>query len=105
MDLEPNKLLAIAESSPALKYQETKKLKFLYPPKYEGKVPLKVLVNKRVYSALGTPGVACAPGEEYYAWVNSYGAVSAIMSNGKTLGLVPSEFEVVKWHSTTPPTS
>lgn len=35
----------------------------------------------------------------YDAWTNSYGAVAAVMENGKKLGVKPGEFEVVEWHN------
>ena len=35
--------------------------------------------------------------EIYFARTNKHGAVSAIMPNGKTLGLYPDEYEVVEW--------
>lgn len=34
----------------------------------------------------------------YECWVNSYGAVSAICTNGERLGLKPYEFDVIEWH-------
>lgn len=37
-------------------------------------------------------------GRTYVAWTNSYGAVAAVMDNGKNLGLKPGEFEVIEWH-------
>lgn len=43
-------------------------------------------------------GLLCIQGNEYYVWVNSYGAVSAILPNGEQLGLKPDEFEVIEWH-------
>jgi hypothetical protein len=39
-------------------------------------------------------------GQTYDAWTNSYGAVAAVMPNGKNLGVKPDEFEVIEW--TTP---
>jgi len=74
---------------------------------FNGKVPLKVKTIKNVYS--NVPGYAdrigakepivCLKDHTYYAWVNSYGAVSAILPTGIKLGLYPSEFEVVEWHA------
>lgn len=43
-------------------------------------------------------GMAALKGQEYLAWVNAHGAVSAIMPSGQRLGAYPSEFEVVEFH-------
>lgn len=40
----------------------------------------------------------------YPAWTNSYGAVAAVISEGRHLGLKPDEFEVVEWHDCATPT-
>lgn len=37
-------------------------------------------------------------GKVYPCWVNSFGAVAAILPNGDVLGVKPDEFEVVAWH-------
>jgi hypothetical protein len=36
--------------------------------------------------------------QEYPAWTNSYGAVSAVFPDGKKLGIKPDEFKIVAWH-------
>lgn len=93
-----------ANSSPALQWRCDRTGKAHYPYNWFDKVPLKVRMATTVESDLkefipvpeGT--VALAHGE-YYVWVNSYGAVSAILSNGQKLGLVPKEFVVTEWHN------
>jgi hypothetical protein len=37
-------------------------------------------------------------GHEYDAWVNSHGAVAAVLDKGERLGVRPYEFEVIEWH-------
>lgn len=77
-----------------------------YPANYRGRVPLKVRLAKTVTpdlmefkSMLGIKDDTLAKKDiEYYVWVNSYGAVSAILPNGEKLGLLPSEFDVTEWH-------
>lgn len=44
----------------------------------------------------GTP--EAKEGHTYAAWTNSHGAVTAVMGDGKRLGLRPAEFEVDSWH-------
>ncbi|QXE10700.1 DUF4406 domain-containing protein [Pseudomonas sp. AN-B15] len=41
-------------------------------------------------------------GQSYVAWTNIYGAVAAVMPDGKRLGLRPTEFEVDTWHELDP---
>jgi hypothetical protein len=94
-----------ANASPALKWRCDKPGRSHYPYNWFDKVPLKVKMATTVKSDLSgvIPTheniVALARGE-YYVWVNSYGAVSAILSNGEQLGLMPSEFVVTEWHET-----
>jgi len=38
-------------------------------------------------------------GQTYAVWTNSHGAVTAVMGDGKRLGLRPTEFEVDSWHN------
>lgn len=100
-------MLAAALSSPALKWQSDRKGRFAYPANFRGRVPLKVKLAKTVTPDLmefapilgiKKDTIALKDGE-YYVWVNSYGAVSAILENGEHLGLLPSEFDVTEWHS------
>ena len=100
-------MLATALTSPALKWQSDRKGRAAYPANYRGRVPLKVKVAKTVRPdlielapILGIKkDTICLKDNEYFVWVNSYGAVSAILENGEKLGLIPSEFDVTEWHS------
>jgi len=100
------KLLIVALTSPALKYQSEEHGRHGYPANFRGKVPLKVKVAKTVTPDLMEfkkelrikEDTICLKDNEYYVWVNSYGAVSAILPNGEKLGLLPSEFDVTEWH-------
>jgi hypothetical protein len=84
------------KTSPALKNQAK------YPVRWNGKVPLKIKCLKTVHPEPffmhHKDGTLCESTKEYYVWVNSYGAVSAILKNGEQLGLKPDEFEVTEWH-------
>jgi hypothetical protein len=89
--------------SPALKYQCDEIGTFAYPARWKGKVPLKVRMLKTVTSDIpmifpDSADMITIAKNEYYVNVNSYGAVSAILPNGKQLGLKPDEFEVVEFH-------
>jgi hypothetical protein len=102
-----NNVLAAALTSPALKWQSDRGGRSDYPAKFRGRVPLKVIVAKNVTPDLMEfkkelrikDDTICLKDNEYYVWVNSYGAVSAILPNGERLGLLPSEFDVTEWHS------
>ena len=104
--VEASPMLSAAMSSPALKYQSDRGGRGNYPANYRGRVPLKVRVAKKVTpdlpwlkKELGVKDdTVCKKDKEYYVWVNSYGAVSAILPNGEKLGLLPSEFDVIEWH-------
>ncbi len=90
-------LIKKAQESPAL----TIKSKLAYP--FGDKVPLMVKVKVSVVSDLPTAlaskvSPVCLAGMRYYVWVNSYGAVSAILENGEMLGLKLGEFEIIEWH-------
>jgi hypothetical protein len=99
-------LLKIALTSPALVSQSQAVGNAHYPFRYRGRVPLKVTMATHVVPDLLEfqkelnikPTTECLKDNEYYVWVNSYGAVSAILPNGVRLGLKPSEFEVSQWH-------
>ncbi len=95
-------LIKIAQDSPALTIKSTRKGSFAYP--FGNKVPLRVKTTQPVRSdiptTVGSPNdLSCDAGGEYYVWVNSYGAVSAILENGEQLGLKPEEFDIIEWHS------
>lgn len=77
-----------------------------YP--FGDRVPYRVRMLKNVMSEfpgrvlhLGDACLVARKGEEYPAWVNSYGAVAAIVNLGdhtESLGVKPGEFEVIAWH-------
>ncbi len=106
LTLEINDMQTLSLTSPALKWQSNRGGRFDYPAKYRGRVPLKVIVAKNITpdlmefkKELGIKeDTICLKDHEYYVWVNSYGAVSAILHNGEKLGLLPSEFDVTEWH-------
>jgi len=105
--LTNEQMLEAAFASPALKWQSDRKGRAAYPANFRGRVPLKVKLAKTVKpdlmefaTTLGIKNDTIAlKDSEYYVWVNSYGAVSAILKNGEHLGLLPSEFDVIEWHS------
>ena len=70
-----------------------------------GRVPKRVLMLRTALPdhilVLVKPkwrGLAAVKGQEYPVWVNSHGAVSAVLPGGHRLGLYPAEFEVVEFH-------
>lgn len=68
-------------------------------PREKG-VPRRVRITQRggVRSELPFPPILHAPcGQIREVWVNSHGAVSAILDDGQALGLLPGEFEIVEW--------
>lgn len=92
----------IANTSPALEWKSDKPGRFAYPANFRGRVPLKVRTAKKVIPDIpvfgNTRNIICEQDIEYFVWVNSYGAVTAILPNGERLGLLPSEFDVTEWH-------
>ena len=93
-----------ALKSPAIQWRSDRPGRAHYPHNWFDKVPLKVKMAKTVESDLKefikpVEGTVCLDKNEYFVWVNSYGAVSAILENGQKLGLLPSEFIVTEWHS------
>jgi hypothetical protein len=98
--MENNQSLEIANTSPALNWQSDKSGNSAYPANFRGRVPLKVKLATTVYPDVPfvPSGTIAGKDCEYYVWVNSYGAVSAILPNGEKLGLRPSEFDVIEWH-------
>lgn len=98
-----NKTLEVAMTSPALISQSEANDRSSYPANFRSKVPLKVKLAKTVTSDmpfLEKANIICKKDQEYHVYVNSYGAVSAILLNGEKLSLLPSEFDVTEWHST-----
>lgn len=97
-------IIAKSKTSAALEWKSDKEGTFAYPAYWHGKVPYKVRLLKSVYPDmpfLCKDDTVCKRQHEYYVWVNSYGAVSAILTNGEQLGLKPDEFEVTEWHEET----
>lgn len=102
-NLNESDLLEIAKTSTALTDRSKETGKFAYPEKWNGKVPLKVKILKTVTSDMpmffpDASDMIAVGNNEYYAYVNRYGALSAILHNGKKLGLKPDEFEVIQFH-------
>jgi len=98
-------ILEKTRTSAALQWQSDREGDFLYPKQWEGKVPLKVRMLKTVTSDLpmifpDSADMITVAKNEYYVYVNSYGAISAFLPNGKQLGLKPDEFEVIEFHKT-----
>lgn len=93
-----------ALESPALKVrcENHEDPSFNYPARFCNRVPLMVAPKVDVGSDLPhfIPGsqVSVKAKREYYVWVNSYGAVTAILPGGEKLGLKPHEFEVTQYH-------
>jgi hypothetical protein len=92
-----------SHDSPALTEQHAG-----YPPVWRGRVPLKVRMATTVRADFPfiviNPRMIAQKGKEYFVWVNSYGAVSAVIGDPASLetdllGLKPYEFEVVNWHT------
>lgn len=74
-----------------------------YPEIWNNKVPLKVkmldTVKPDIPILFGHSENEALKGMYYCVWVNTHGAVSAILPNLSQLGLKPHEFEVIEWHS------
>lgn len=86
--------------SPALREQSD-----VYPERYNGRVPLRVKMLMDVspdlpwyIEMIKAKTVTAAAGQEYEVYVNSHGAVTAVIGN-EMLGLRPDEFEVTAWHN------
>jgi len=94
--------IEIAKTSPALNWKSDRKGSCAYPKDFNNKVPLKVRMNKTVKPDMifrkEQVGMQAVYSNEYYAWVNSYGALSVILPGGEKLGLVPGEFQVIEFH-------
>ncbi|MBX8557026.1 hypothetical protein K5D56_26145 [Pseudomonas cichorii] len=56
--------------------------------------PMPVLGYSYIKDAIPTAVIS----QTFPAWTNKHGAVSAVMPDGKRLGLKPGEFEVDTWH-------
>ena len=93
-------IMNIEKYGPALKVQSE-----YYPASWHSKVPKKIKMAKTVtssskpfYSINNEPTLTAENDKEYECWVNSHGAVAAIMPDGRHLGLKPYEFEIIEWH-------
>lgn len=82
--------------SPALKSQSGN-----YPASWHSKVPSRICMDKTIRSDIPFPEdrLCAVAGREYDAYVNSHGALSAILDDGAMLGLKPYEFTVIAWHN------
>jgi len=76
-----------------------------YPASWHQKVPKRIKMSKTVMSDLPMfrfqVPMRAVSGMEYECWVNSHGALCAILDHGEgdnMLGLKPYEFEVIGWH-------
>lgn len=104
--MELEQIIEMAKQSPALKMRSNEPEPFSYPNKWNDRVPLKVKMKETVTSDMvmffpHDSEMIAIGGNEYYCWVNSYGALSAILPHGERLGLKPDEFEVIEFHPET----
>ena len=87
--------------SPALTFRSEH-----YPPSWRGRVPVRIRMAKTVRPdppmtwLPENAGMAAELDRDYPCWVNSHGAVAAILPDGRHIGVKPYEFDVVEW--TTP---
>lgn len=97
---EHSKAYQVALTSPALTEQYVGDSRSSYPANYRGRVPLKVRMAKDVFpdAPIFEKGMVAEMNREYFVWVNKHGAVSAVFEDGKRLGLLPQEFDVIEWH-------
>lgn len=87
-----------SNDSPALRVRSEH-----YPASWHDRVPKRIKMAKAVRSDLRFPPFLTARKDaEYPCWVNSHGAVAAILEDGRNLGVKPYEFEVVEWHEPVP---
>lgn len=91
-------IISKSKVSPAL----LKRNKGQFPATFKDRVPLKVKIIKTVvpilFYLIDSSGSILESGNEYYVWVTAYGTVSAILSNGKMVGVKPDEYDVIEWH-------
>lgn len=91
-----------AQCSPALRWQSD-----TYPERFDGRVPRRVRMLANVgddlpwfANLIGDRVITAVCGREYDVYVNSHGAVSAVI-DGVMLGIKPNEYEVTAWHNGT----
>jgi hypothetical protein len=69
-----------------------------YPKEWGDRVPKTIRMLETVQSDIPFMSRSMAIiGEEYPAWTNSHGAVSAVLPGDEQLGVKPGEFEIVEW--------
>lgn len=80
-----------------------------YPVHFDARVPQTVRMIRTVepdaFVRLVSPdyrGIMAVHGQMYPVWTNSHGAVAVVFSDGKKLGVMPDEFEVVLWYPRCP---
>lgn len=84
---------------PALHFQSED-----YPKRFSRKVPKRVRMETTVFPDFpiclleNYRGMVAKRGEEYPCCTNSHGAVSAVLPDGRELGLKPDEFIVIEWY-------
>lgn len=71
-----------------------------YPREWHGRIPKRIRLQLSVTSGIPYLHAEAPKGASYDVWVNSHGAVSAILEDSKLLGLRPTEFKVIEWHDT-----
>lgn len=80
-----------------------------FPPRFYGRVPKTIRMNHDVRSDMPCEGderrMRVFGGKEYPAWTNKYGAVAAILPDGRMLGVKPDEFEVTEFFPVKEPTT
>jgi len=99
-------MLSIALTSPAIISKVGNSSDSPYPICFHGKVPLKVRLKKALNlirtniadKFFANDRFAYLPNNEFYVWVNSFGAVFAILPDFEKYYLSPEEFEVTEWH-------
>lgn len=77
-----------------------------YPARFNRRVPKVIRMLKTVESDVlwvkEYNGLVAEIQMLYPAWTNSYGAVAAVLDDGRKLGVKPDEFEVVEWWNCDP---
>jgi hypothetical protein len=76
-----------------------------YPARFMGRVPKTIRMRRTVQPDEPLRSldpewsrVIAEHSMLYPAYTNSHGAVSAVLDEGRKLGVKPDEFEIVEWH-------
>lgn len=73
-----------------------------YPQRWEGKVPLRVVMVEKACCLRMWVGKIKQPtalqGTIFDVWVDWNGSVLALFESGEVMGLRPHEYRVVEWH-------